>query len=107
MLKLVNALCKRLRCVAFHYWASRLKNDVTFIVMFVNIMNSNTGFYFTRIDNGFMNILSIHTLATVFRQQGWMHINNTAGICLNQNLWNLPQKTSKHDQIGTGFLKFW
>ena len=64
----------------------------------VHDMYCNTRFRFVVSDNSLVNMMAIHTLAAIFRQQGRVDVYYPVRESIEQILWHKEQKTCK-DQI--------
>ena len=69
-----------LRAITGIYGAAGLKNGVAFVVAFIDIVDSDTRFFFP---GGFyrpVNVHAVHPLSAVFGQQGGVDIYQTTTI---------------------------
>ena len=97
--------CEGFRGIVHTHGATLLQNDSALIILFIHIMNSDTAFFFSGRQYRFMYKMSVHTLATEFRQEGRMYINDAARKCLYEIGRNFPQEPCQYNQVGLSFLQ--
>lgn len=86
-------------CVGWGNGATGLKNNLTFVVVFVDEMNRDARFRFARRHNGFVDTMTEHALAAKFWQKGRMNVYDSTGKGLNQRRRNQPHESRQHNQI--------
>lgn len=96
----MDACGQFIRAVFCLYVAPRLKDDIAFIVVLINIVNSDSRFLFFMSNNGFVYVVAIHALATKGRQQRRMDIDDAPRECMDERRWHLPHKSREDNQGG-------
>ena len=81
-----------------------LKKHIARIKTFCHIHNCNSCFFFTSGNNRLMYMVPPHSLATKFRQEGWMQVDDASLVLLNNVSSQHCQKASKDNGLYLVFL---
>lgn len=79
--------------------ATELGNNVSLVIMFVDILDSDATLAFACLHDGLMDTIAIHTFATKLRQERRMNIYDTLWISMQQRVGHLRQEASQHNEI--------
>lgn len=91
--------------VRFHYYFC-LKDGLAVVVEFVDVVDSDPAFFFSRRDDCFVDMPAIHPFTTVSGQEGGVDIDDPVPIGLNEFCRYFPQKTSQHEEIDATGAEF-
>ena len=82
-----------------------LKDNRPFVVMFVYVMDRNTGLPFAGGNDRLVHVYPVHAFASVFRQKCRMNIDNLTRIGIQQGIGDLIHEAGKDNQIRIIFRK--
>jgi len=82
-----------------------LKDNRSFVVMFVYVMDRNTGLPFAGGNDRLVHVYPVHAFASVFRQKCRMNIDNLTRIGIQQGIGDLIHEAGKDNQIRIIFRK--
>ena len=71
-------LCKGFRCITRQDRTFRLKNDITFIIMFVDVLDGNAAFMLAGCQHRFMYMHAVHAFASKLWEKRRMYIYYSA-----------------------------
>ena len=83
-----------------------LEDNRPFVVMFVYVMDRNTGLPFAGGNDRLVHVYPVHAFASVFRQKCRMNIDNLTRIGIQQGIGDLIHEAGKNNQIRIIFRKF-
>ena len=69
ILQRVHLMGNLFRCIVGQHGTFGLKDGYSFVKMPVNVMNRDSAFFLSGSNDGLMNLVAIHTLSAILRQQ--------------------------------------
>lgn len=77
----------------------KLGQDAAMVKLLIDEVEGGAGDSVAGGEHGLMDMVAIHALATVARQQGRMAVDDAALPFVDNSLWHISQETGQSDQV--------
>ena len=107
MLECQYLLSYALRCVGGEQCHFGLKDDMAFVIFFIDLVDGHPGFLFIIVIDGLMDMLAVHALTSVSGQEGRVDVDYGLRKSLYQEGGDELQKACQHYEVYFVFVQKW
>ena len=93
------------RCVGRQYGALCLEECGTLIILFVDEVDCDSALGVTALYYGFVYTVAVHALTAVLWQQGWVDVNDSARVGLDELRGHQQKETCEYYKIDIALLE--